>query len=50
MKKAIIVGISLSLLILFSPIKNNSSQYTSTVAMAESSTNINVHPILPPVG
>jgi hypothetical protein len=50
MKKAIIVGISLSLLILFSPVKNDSSQYTSTVNIAESSTINKVHPILPPVG
>jgi hypothetical protein len=50
MKKSIIVGISLSLLILFSPIKNDNSQFASTVDMAASSTINKVHPILPPVG
>jgi hypothetical protein len=50
MKKAIIVGISLSLLILLSPVKNDISQ---TVSVNDSNTSSNsnlAHPILPPVG
>jgi hypothetical protein len=50
MKKAIIVGISLSLLILLTPVKNDISQNVSTKDTNTSSTIILVHPILPPVG
>ena len=50
MKKAIIVGISLTLLILLTPVKNDSSQIASAHNIDKSKTSTLYHPILPPVG
>ncbi|MEH7251188.1 hypothetical protein V7111_03595 [Neobacillus niacini] len=50
MKKAIIVGISLTLLILLTPVKTDNSQIVSATNIEKSKTTILYHPILPPVG
>ncbi len=50
MRKALIVGISLTLLILLTPVKNDSSQNVSANNIENAKTTNLYHPILPPVG